>query len=97
MLLLCCGIVVSGEMSCLTYTLMASPKTHEYSLNLLIASSASVLCSRVIIHLGMLHKLDKLLRRYAWLAMLDMAGQRGRTLGRILGIILLVKWSSMRL
>lgn len=59
----------------LTYTLIAVPKRYEYSLHLLIALSASVLCSRVIIHLGMLHKLDRLLRRYAWLAMLDMAGQ----------------------
>jgi len=45
----------------------------------------------------MLHKIDKLLRRYAWLAMLDMAGQRGEILGMILGIPLLAQWSRVRL
>lgn len=75
----CCCCVVGWffqrEISRLTYTLMAVSKRYECSLNSLIASGACHLCSRVIIHLGMLHKTDKLLRRYAWLAMLDMAGQ----------------------
>ena len=75
----CCCCVMEwlfqSEIPRLTYTLMATSKRYECSVYLLIVSIASVLCSRVIIHLGMLHKLDKLLRRYAWLAMLDMAGQ----------------------
>jgi hypothetical protein len=93
----CCCYVVErlfqSEFFCLTYTLIALSKRYEYSLNCLIVSNASRLCSRAISHLGVLHKTDRLLRRCAWLAMLDMAGQGCR----ILGITRLAQWSRGRL